>query len=189
MKLAEQRGGELLPWSITISERQVLLACLAVDGKQVVHECNDALQLRVGRLGFGLHLDGVDKSPSGMCETAGVDHIFRADVFFVHHVPIGVEDSAVVLEELCGDRFTARHLEVEDHTFARHRVLPEICLVKLALFVRRLYAYVRLVCAVPMHGFLAGANPARQLSLQPVAIGATVKVTKRLKPSMERVIE
>ncbi len=45
------------------------------------------------------------------------------------------------------------------------------------------------MCAVPMHGFPAGANPARQLSLQPVAIGATVEVTRRLKPSMERVIE
>jgi hypothetical protein len=31
---------------------------------------------------------------------------------------------------------------------------------------------------------LAGANPARQLSLQPVAIGATVEVTKLLKPSV-----
>jgi hypothetical protein len=31
-----------------------------------------------------------------------------------------------------------------------------------------------------------GSNP-EQLSLQPVAIGAVVEVTKRLKPSMERV--
>jgi CheY-like chemotaxis protein len=30
-------------------------------------------------------------------------------------------------------------------------------------------------------------RPTRQLSLQPVAIGAVVEVTKRLKPSMERV--
>ena len=37
-------------------------------------------------------------------------------------------------------------------------------------------------CAVQRHGFPAGANPARQLSLQPVAIGAVVEVTKRLKP-------
>jgi hypothetical protein len=32
-----------------------------------------------------------------------------------------------------------------------------------------------------------GDRPTRQLSLQPVAIGAVVEVTKRLKPSMERV--
>ena len=38
------------------------------------------------------------------------------------------------------------------------------------------------VCAVQRHGLSAGANPARQLSLQPVAIGAVVEVTKRLKP-------
>jgi putative SOS response-associated peptidase YedK len=43
-------------------------------------------------------------------------------------------------------------------------------------------------CAVRRHGRSAGANPARQLSLQPVAIGAVVEVTKRLKPSMERVV-
>jgi hypothetical protein len=30
----------------------------------------------------------------------------------------------------------------------------------------------------------AGANPVRQLSLQPVAIEAIVEVTKRLKPSV-----
>jgi hypothetical protein len=29
-----------------------------------------------------------------------------------------------------------------------------------------------------------GANPVRQLSLQPVAIGAVVEATKRLKPLM-----
>src|SRR5664279_3999242 len=39
-----------------------------------------------------------------------------------------------------------------------------------------------IMCAVQRHGFPAGANPARQLSFQPVAIGAVVEVTKRLKP-------
>jgi transposase-like protein len=37
-------------------------------------------------------------------------------------------------------------------------------------------------CAVQRHGLSAGANPARQLSLQPEATGAVVEVTKRLKP-------
>ncbi len=37
-------------------------------------------------------------------------------------------------------------------------------------------------CAVQRHGLSVGANPTRQLSLQPVAIGAAVEVTKRLKP-------
>ena len=39
-----------------------------------------------------------------------------------------------------------------------------------------------IMCAVPRHGLSAGANPARPLSFQPVAIGAVVEVTKRLKP-------
>jgi hypothetical protein len=39
-------------------------------------------------------------------------------------------------------------------------------------------------CAVQRHGLPAGVRPARQLSLQPVAIGAVVEVTKRLKPSV-----
>jgi hypothetical protein len=39
-----------------------------------------------------------------------------------------VEDSAIVLEELRRDRFTARHLEVEDHTLPGRRVLPEYAL-------------------------------------------------------------
>jgi len=39
-------------------------------------------------------------------------------------------------------------------------------------------------CAVKRRCLPAGANPARQLSLQPEAIGAIVEVTKRLKPSV-----
>jgi len=35
--------------------------------------------------------------------------------------------------------------------------------------------------------FSVGATPTRQLSLQPVAIGAAVEVTKPSKPSKERV--
>ena len=37
-------------------------------------------------------------------------------------------------------------------------------------------------CAVQRHGFLVGANPTRQMSLQPVVVGAVVEVTKQLKP-------
>lgn len=37
-------------------------------------------------------------------------------------------------------------------------------------------------CAVKGRCVLAGANPVRQLSLLPVATGAIVAVTKRLKP-------
>ncbi len=39
-------------------------------------------------------------------------------------------------------------------------------------------------CAVPRRCLSAGANPVRQLSFQPVATGAGVEVTKRLKPSV-----
>ncbi len=41
-----------------------------------------------------------------------------------------------------------------------------------------------ILCAVQRHGLSVGANPTRQLSLQPVAIGAVAEVTKRLKPSV-----
>ena len=39
-------------------------------------------------------------------------------------------------------------------------------------------------CAVQRRDFPVGDRPTRQLSLQPVAIGAVVEVTKRLKPSV-----
>ena len=38
-------------------------------------------------------------------------------------------------------------------------------------------------CAVRRHGLSVGANPTRQLSFQPEAIGAVVEVTKRLEHS------
>ena len=40
----------------------------------------------------------------------------------------------------------------------------------------------RLGCAVQRHGLSGGVSPLRQLSLRPVATGAVVEVTKRLKP-------
>ena len=43
------------------------------------------------------------------------------------------------------------------------------------------------VCAVPRCRSSVGANPTRQLSFQPVAIGAAVEVTKLPKPLMKRV--
>ena len=39
-------------------------------------------------------------------------------------------------------------------------------------------------CAVERRDFPVGDKPTRQLSLRPVAIGAVVEVTKRLKPSV-----
>jgi hypothetical protein len=43
------------------------------------------------------------------------------------------------------------------------------------------------MCAVERRDHPVGDRPTRQLSLQPLAIGAVVEVTKRLKPLMERV--
>ena len=43
--------------------------------------------------------------------------------------------------------------------------------------------YAAYVCAVQRHGLSAGANPARQLSLQPVAIGAVVEVNEAAEAS------
>jgi len=83
MQFREQCGSALLPQCMTVIERQLLFARLAIDGKQVIQERDDAFQLRVGCMGFGLHLDGIDKSAPGMRETAGVDQIFGADVFFI----------------------------------------------------------------------------------------------------------
>ena len=42
-------------------------------------------------------------------------------------------------------------------------------------------------CAVQRHGLSAGAIPVRQMSLQPVAIGEAVEVTKQSMPSVQRV--
>jgi hypothetical protein len=60
--------------------------------------------------------------------------------------------------------------------------------IRLCIFTpQRTRTYLK--CAVRRHGLPAGVKPARQLSLQPVVIGAVVEVTKRLKPSMQRVAE
>jgi hypothetical protein len=44
-------------------------------------------------------------------------------------------------------------------------------------------------CAVPRHGLSVGESPTRPLSLRPVATGANMEVTKRSKPSRQRVVE
>jgi transposase InsO family protein len=45
-----------------------------------------------------------------------------------------------------------------------------------------------LQCAVERRGFTVGEIPTRQLSLQPVATGAVVEVTKRSKPLVKGVV-
>ena len=46
---------------------------------------------------------------------------------------------------------------------------------------------VKILCAVPRRASSAGANPARQLSFQPAAVGAAMEATKSSKPSTQRV--
>ena len=55
------------------------------------------------------------------------------------------------------------------------------------MFRLRGMEYPNATCAVERRDFPVGDKPTRQLSLQPVAIGAVVEVTKRLKPSVQRV--
>jgi hypothetical protein len=45
------------------------------------------------------------------------------------------------------------------------------------------------LCAVQRRRSSVGVSPTRQLSFQPVAIGAVVAVTKLPKPSMERTVQ
>src|SRR6266700_1986918 len=117
----------------------------AVDREQVIHERHDALKARVGRLGFGLHRYGTDEAARGLRKAVGVDQIFGSDIFFIHDVSIGVEDSTIVLEELLGDLLASRHLEVEDHSLTRRAELPEKGAMVLPLLFRCLHVYVRLV--------------------------------------------
>ena len=51
------------------------------------------------------------------------------------------------------------------------------------------YCTLTLLCAVKRRRSSAGATPARQLSFQPVAIGAVVEVILLPKPPMERSVE
>ena len=135
---------------------------------------------------------------------AGVHHAGRAEATLVSDVVVRLENPREGAEELLRPFSCAAHAEIEDHAAARRAVLPQegaMILAALILYpskqrplagdpdIVRLHIDRGFVCTVPMHGLSAGANPARQLSFQPVAIGATVEVTKRLKPSMERVIE
>ena len=68
-----------------------------------------------------------------------------------------MENAAIVFEESFRHVFAAGHLEVEDHTFARRAVLPEIGGMIRALLFRRLHADMRLVCL----NVIAGKQTAR----------------------------
>src|SRR5471030_3109386 len=46
---------------------------------------------------------------------------------------------------------------------------------------------VKLLCAVQRRASSAGANPSRQLSFQPAAVGAAMEVTKSSEPLTQRV--
>jgi len=69
-----------------------------------------------------------------------------------------------------------------DHNTANNQQLAPASLTALGKYTLPLpYVIAR---AVQRHGLPVGANPTRQLSLQPVVIGAAVEVTRRLKPSV-----
>ena len=70
----------------------------------------------------------------------------------------------------------------EHQNTAQNQILARGTLVTLGKYTLPLpYVIAR---AVQRHGLPVGANPTRQLSLQPVVIGAAVEVTRRLKPSV-----
>jgi hypothetical protein len=66
---------------------------LTVDRQQVIDGRDDAFQPCVGGFAFAVNLEGIDKSAPGMGETAGMDQILGADVFFVGDVSVGVKTS------------------------------------------------------------------------------------------------
>ncbi len=51
----------------------------------------------------------------------------------------------------------------------------------------RMTRKVKILCAVPRRASSAGVNPARQLSFQPVAVGAAMEATKSSEPLTQRV--
>ena len=83
----EQRGCTFLPRRIVIGERQVLFARLAVDREQVIHERNGALDARIGRLSFRLHLDGIDEPAPGVVQAARTSILVRKLPARIEHEP------------------------------------------------------------------------------------------------------
>jgi hypothetical protein len=91
--------------------------------------------------------------------------------FFVHDKGRYRQLVSVYRKRLLTKRF--RHFDFAEIPAPTAKEIPVKAFLTLTSFI---------MCAVQRHGFPAGANPARQLSFQPVAIGAVVEVTKRLKP-------
>jgi hypothetical protein len=60
MQLVKQCGRTLLPQRMALCDRQVLLARLAIDGKQRIHQLDNASRVEV----FRIDLDCFDKLPT-----------------------------------------------------------------------------------------------------------------------------
>src|SRR5208337_3128968 len=119
----------------------VLLARFAIDGKQRIHQLDNARRVEV----FGIDLDGFDELPSRVRKTARMNYALGADLFAVRGITIGVQYAGVIFEDLFRHLARARHLEVEDHALARRTVLPEVGFMVLAFLFPRLHADGRFV--------------------------------------------
>src|ERR1700679_1195953 len=66
MQLVKQYGRTLLPQRMALCDRQVLLARLAIEGKQGIHQRDNARRVAV----LGIDLDCFDKLPPRVTKTA-----------------------------------------------------------------------------------------------------------------------
>src|SRR6202034_2741193 len=135
MQLVKQCGRTLLPQRMALCDRQVLLARLAIDGKQRIHQLDNARRVDV----FRIDLDCFDKLPPRVSETAGMSDALGADLFAVAGISIGVQYAGVIFKDLFRHLAAARHFEVEDHASTGRTVLPEVGFMVRAFLFRRLY--------------------------------------------------
>ena len=98
---------------MTIISQQPLFTRLVIDCKQRIHEHDNAFQrlgphgsvfvrgveLHVTHMRFRLHLDSINGSAPCVCEATSMNHAFRADVFFICNISIGVQNTRIGIEE------------------------------------------------------------------------------------------
>ena len=89
----------------------VLRTCSRIDGKEFIHQLDDPCQVLI----FGIQLHRIDKLPSCVRQTTGMDHLGAANVV-IASIAVGLQDAFELAQKPLRTFSLTAHPEVEDHT-------------------------------------------------------------------------
>src|ERR1700722_14407798 len=125
---------------MTLGMTHVLRTRSPVEGKEFIHQLDDPCRVLI----LGIQLHRIDKLPSRVRQTTGMDHLRAANVV-IASIAVGLQDALELAQKHIRPFSLTAHPEAEDHTASRRSILPELGLVSLAAPIMHLHINRRFI--------------------------------------------